>query len=92
VSVPKESFGNWRYKGTPWTEGTMWRSWYNHLVPPNSVCWKTDNWWTLVCPPSSYHPGVVNLVMVDGSVQSASDDVDMDVWTDMGTRDGLPKK
>jgi prepilin-type N-terminal cleavage/methylation domain-containing protein/prepilin-type processing-associated H-X9-DG protein len=89
ASVPWS--GEWRYKGNPWTEGTMWRSWYNHLLPPNSVCWNTDSWWKLVCPPSSYHPGVVNLVMVDGSVQSVANDIDMDVWTDMGTRDGLPK-
>ena len=90
ASVPWS--GEWRYKGTPWTEGTHWRSWYNHLVPPNSVCWNVDSWWNLVIPPSSYHPGVVNVVMVDGSVQTVANDVDMDVWTDMGTRDGLPTK
>ena len=84
--------GDWRYKGNPWTEGTMWRSWYNHLLPPNSVCWHTDSWWSIVLPASSYHPGVVNVVMVDGSVQSVASDVDMDIWTDMGTRDGMPTK
>jgi prepilin-type N-terminal cleavage/methylation domain-containing protein/prepilin-type processing-associated H-X9-DG protein len=84
--------GDWRYKGTPWTEGTMWRSWYNHLLPPNSVCWNTDSWWKIVLPASSYHPGVVNVVMVDGSVQSVTSDIDMDIWTDMGTRDGMPTK
>jgi prepilin-type processing-associated H-X9-DG protein len=83
----------WRYKGNPWTEGTMWRSWYNHLLPPNSVCWNnTDSWWRIILPASSYHPGVVNLVMLDGSVQSVATDVDMDIWTDMGTRDGMPTK
>jgi len=30
--------------------------------------------------------------MVDGSVHTIDTDIDMDVWTDMGTRDGLPKK
>jgi prepilin-type processing-associated H-X9-DG protein len=90
ASVPWS--GDWRYKGTPWTEGTMWRSWYNHLLPPNSVCWNTDDWWRIVLPASSYHPGVVNLVMVDGSVQSVATDIDMDIWTDMGTRDGMPNK
>jgi prepilin-type N-terminal cleavage/methylation domain-containing protein/prepilin-type processing-associated H-X9-DG protein len=84
--------GTWRYKGNPWTEGTMWRSWYNHLLPPNSVCWNTDSWWKIVLPASSYHPGAVNVVMVDGSVQSVSNDIDMDIWTDMGTRDGMPTK
>ncbi len=70
----------------------MWTTWYNHLLPPNSTCWATDNIWHLVSPASSYHNGFVNVAMVDGSVQSVTNDVDMDVWTDMGTRAGLPKQ
>jgi prepilin-type N-terminal cleavage/methylation domain-containing protein/prepilin-type processing-associated H-X9-DG protein len=84
--------GEWRYKGTPWTEGTMWRTWYNHLLPPNSVCWRPDSWWKLIKPASSYHPGIVNVVMADGSVQTVSNDIDLDLWTEMGTRDGAPTK
>jgi prepilin-type processing-associated H-X9-DG protein len=84
--------GEWRYRGTPWTEGTLWVSWYNHLLPPNSTCWQPGSWWKLVSPASSYHSGTVNVAMVDGSVQSVNVDIDMDVWTDMGTRDGLPTK
>jgi prepilin-type N-terminal cleavage/methylation domain-containing protein/prepilin-type processing-associated H-X9-DG protein len=84
--------GGWRIaRGAPWTEGSMWTTWYNHLLPPNSSCWKTDNVWQLVSPASSNHPGMVNVAMVDGSVQAVVDDVDVDVWTDMGTRAGLPK-
>jgi prepilin-type processing-associated H-X9-DG protein len=83
--------GEWRFRGTPWTEGTMWVSWYNHLTPPNSVCWRPDSWWKLVSPASSYHQGMVNVAMVDGSVQTVSDSIDPDVWTNMGTRDGPPK-
>jgi prepilin-type N-terminal cleavage/methylation domain-containing protein len=85
--------GGWRLKrGHPWTEGSMWPTWYNHLLPPNSVCWATESWWKLVSPASSYHEGIVNIVMVDGSVHTVAADIDPDVWTDMGTRDGLPKK
>jgi prepilin-type N-terminal cleavage/methylation domain-containing protein/prepilin-type processing-associated H-X9-DG protein len=86
--------GPWKLKrGYPWVEGSMWSTWYNHLLPPNSVCWAPDGlWWNLVSPASSYHGGVVNLVMCDGSVQTVADQVDMDVWTEMGTRAGLPKK
>jgi prepilin-type N-terminal cleavage/methylation domain-containing protein len=84
--------GEWRYRGVPWTEGTMWRTWYNHLLPPNSVCWRPDSWWKLISPATSYHTGIVNVTMVDGSVQSVATDIDMDVWTDMGTRDGRPTK
>jgi prepilin-type N-terminal cleavage/methylation domain-containing protein/prepilin-type processing-associated H-X9-DG protein len=85
--------GDWRLRrGEHWVEGNMWLTWYNHLMPPNSVCWRPDSWWKMISPASSYHPNVVNVTMVDGSVQSVSDDVDMDIWTDMGTRDGMPTK
>jgi prepilin-type N-terminal cleavage/methylation domain-containing protein/prepilin-type processing-associated H-X9-DG protein len=85
------SQGIWRLRGAPWSEGSMWRTWYNHLVPPNSVCWRPGtDWWELVAPPSSYHTGVVNVAMCDGSVQAISADVDPDIWVDMGTREGLP--
>jgi prepilin-type N-terminal cleavage/methylation domain-containing protein/prepilin-type processing-associated H-X9-DG protein len=81
----------WRYRGYPWTEGTMWRGWYNHLLPPGSVCWKVGgNWWEIVSPAGSYHPGSINAAMCDGSVQSVAYDIDPDVWTESGTRNGMP--
>lgn len=83
--------GEWRFRGNPWTEGTMWRTWYNHLLPPNSTCWQPNSWWKLISPPSSYHAGLVHASMLDGSVQVVTQDIDMGIWTDMGTREGLPK-
>jgi prepilin-type processing-associated H-X9-DG protein len=50
-----------------------------------------DSFWYLVSPASSYHRDMVNVAMVDGSVQSVTNDVDVDVWTDMGTRAGFAK-
>ncbi len=82
--------GLWRFRGYPWSEGTPWRNWYNHLLPPNSTCWRPGSWWKLVSPASSYHSGSVNVVMCDGSVQAIADDIDADVWLEMGTREGLP--
>ena len=82
--------GTWRWRGYPWSEGTIWRTWYNHLLPPNSVCWRPGKWWDLVSPATSYHPGIVNVVMCDGSVQVISDSVDPDLWMNMGTRAGPP--
>jgi Protein of unknown function (DUF1559) len=35
---------------------------------------------------SSEHPGIVQVVMCDGSVQAVQEDVDPLVWQDMGTR------
>ncbi len=80
--------GSWRWRGYPFTEGTIWRTWYNHLMTPNSNCWRPGEWWDLVSPPSSYHTGTVNVVMCDGSVQGINDGIDPDVWLAMGTRDG----
>jgi prepilin-type processing-associated H-X9-DG protein len=80
--------GEWRYRGNPWGEGTLWRTWYNHLMPPNSTCWMpADDWWELIAPASSRHSGVVNVAMCDGSVQAVADAIDPDVWTAQGTRD-----
>lgn len=81
--------GAWRLRrGEAWVEGNIWLTWYNHLLPPNSTCWRPDSWWKLLSPASSYHNGVVNVAMVDGSVQLIASDIDPDVWTDMGTRAG----
>ena len=80
--------GEWRYRGYPWGEGTLWRSWYNHLVPPNSTCWLPGgDFWELVAPASSRHSGIVNVAMCDGSVQTVADGIDVEVWTSQGTRD-----
>lgn len=80
--------GSWRWRGYPWIEGTVWRTWYNHILPPNSACWRTADWWKLVSPASSYHPGGVQVVLCDGSVRFTSESVNANVWTSMGTRSG----
>ncbi|MEO8497523.1 MAG: DUF1559 domain-containing protein [Planctomycetota bacterium] len=36
----------------------------------------------------SYHPGIVQSALVDGSVHSVSETVDLSVWRGMGSRDG----
>jgi prepilin-type N-terminal cleavage/methylation domain-containing protein/prepilin-type processing-associated H-X9-DG protein len=82
--------GTWRFRGYPFSEGSPWRGWYNHLLPPNSTCWAQGNendWWLIVSPSGSYHDGGVNVAFCDGSVQFISQSVNPAAWLAAGSRD-----
>ncbi|MCA9184965.1 MAG: DUF1559 domain-containing protein [Pirellulaceae bacterium] len=99
-TAPVPWSGTWRWRGYPWHEGTVWRNWYNHALPPGSVCWRPSTgitggenamWWNIVSPASSHHSGgVVNVAMCDGSLSTVTNDIDPDVWVNTGTRNGWP--
>ncbi len=36
----------------------------------------------------SFHPGVVNIALMDGSVRSISENIDLEIWRAVGTRQG----
>jgi prepilin-type N-terminal cleavage/methylation domain-containing protein/prepilin-type processing-associated H-X9-DG protein len=79
----------WRWRGYPWREGSIWRTGYNHLLPPNAACWRVNaDWWQLATPPTSFHTNGVNLVFCDGSVRFANDNVDGNAFDALGSRDG----
>jgi prepilin-type N-terminal cleavage/methylation domain-containing protein len=79
----------WRWRGYPWREGSVWRGGYNHLLPPNSACWRTNgDWWQLVTPATSFHISGVNVVLCDGSVKYVNDNIDGAIWEAAGSRDG----
>ncbi len=82
--------GDWRYKGYPWVEGSIWRSWFNTIRTPNKTCVTMDDvsWWYIMKPASSYHPGVVNAAMADGSVRAFKDSISQAVWMGLSTRAG----
>ncbi|MDG3008057.1 DUF1559 domain-containing protein [Paludisphaera mucosa] len=82
--------GGWRNKGYPWVEGSMWRSWFNSIRTPNQTCVTMDDvsWWYIMKPASSYHPGVVNAALCDGSVKAFKSSVDQQVWMGLSTRAG----
>jgi prepilin-type processing-associated H-X9-DG protein len=81
--------GTWNWRGYPWREGSIWRNGFNTLLGPNKPCYRPGpEWWNLVTPASSYHPGGVNACFADGSVRFVTDGVDANVWMAAGTRDG----
>jgi prepilin-type N-terminal cleavage/methylation domain-containing protein/prepilin-type processing-associated H-X9-DG protein len=81
--------GDWRYKGYPYVEGSPWRAWYNHLLPPNQPCWVPNgDFWAIVVPASSYHSGGASVCMADGSVRFISEAVNPDAWMATGSRNG----
>ncbi len=68
---------------------------YNHYNTPNkNSCGATgDNpspygGFTFMTPPTSNHPGGVNLCFADGSVKFVKDSVNIQTWWALGTRNG----
>ncbi|WDI42731.1 DUF1559 domain-containing protein [Bremerella sp. P1] len=80
--------GDWRYRGIPWMEGSVWRTGYNHILPPNQPAFVPGDFNKIVSPASSYHPGGALAVLCDGSVQFFPETIDGDAWKAYGTRDG----
>jgi prepilin-type N-terminal cleavage/methylation domain-containing protein len=88
---PIPSSNTWRYKGYTWLEGSMWRNWFNTIMTPNQTCctpWTSSSWWYIMKPASSYHPGIANAVMCDGSVHAFKETVNQTVWMGLSTRNG----
>lgn len=73
------------FMGAPWMDG---QHTYLHVTGPNS---RSCGFFTVtraVMPPSSRHPGGVNVLLCDGSVRFAANTIDLNVWRGVGSRDG----
>jgi prepilin-type N-terminal cleavage/methylation domain-containing protein len=88
---------------TEWVDGKIHETGFTATFPPNTVvkCREFDTDWinsaegksdaapTYAAVTSrSYHHGVVNSAMVDGSVHSITNEIDNGVWRAMATRNG----
>ncbi|APW59562.1 DUF1559 domain-containing protein [Paludisphaera borealis] len=86
--------GNFWISGNA-NSGLMWDA-YNHWLPPNapgcdnSADGNTAGWgsYTDGIPPSSNHPGGVNIGFSDGSVKFIKNTVSYQAWWGLGTRNG----
>ena len=80
-------------QGSLWHFGSFGKTWYNHVIEPNSrkidCTAQSDVTWLSVegvHPPRSWHPHGVNVLMMDGAVRFASESIDLHVWRAIGTR------
>lgn len=86
--------------GRSWVSGSPIGTMYNHLLTPNwsGISCKVDpcdgfepnNTSVHGClnSPTSFHPGIVNLLLGDGSVRAVKDQVNLAIWRALATRAG----
>jgi prepilin-type N-terminal cleavage/methylation domain-containing protein/prepilin-type processing-associated H-X9-DG protein len=69
---------------------------YNHVAPPNWTSYDCGSFSAFPDTPGEHaivaarssHPGVVNVAYGDGHGETVSDDVDLNVWRALGSRNG----
>ena len=86
------------YAGRTWTTGLYQATRYNHIQTPNKVgCAVLGNYTSVITavqlgvhatPPSSRHPGGVNVLNADGSTRFIKDTVDPNTWWALGSKAG----
>jgi prepilin-type processing-associated H-X9-DG protein len=80
--------------GMSWVMGEICCTTYNHVSLPNTTTCGgfpfpgTMANMSVQVPPSSYHPGGVNVLMGDGAVRFIRDGVSLPTWRALATRNG----
>jgi prepilin-type N-terminal cleavage/methylation domain-containing protein/prepilin-type processing-associated H-X9-DG protein len=86
---PNQNLASMNKYGLFWWTGHGFGGRYNHVMPPNSwSCNSGGDNGRGAYTASSRHPGVVNVAMADGSVQSVGDNTSMLIWWAYGSRAG----
>jgi prepilin-type N-terminal cleavage/methylation domain-containing protein len=81
-------------QGMSWVMGEMCCTVYNHVAPPNSTSCAGAPFpgnmanMSMQVPPSSNHPGGVNVLMGDASGRFIKTNVNLVTWRALGTRNG----
>ncbi|MBX6312236.1 MAG: DUF1559 domain-containing protein [Isosphaeraceae bacterium] len=73
------------FMGAPWING---QHIFLHVTPPNTRSCGFFVYLRAVMPPSSRHPGGVNLLLGDGSVRFIKDSINLATWRALGTIQG----
>ncbi|MHC5540880.1 DUF1559 family PulG-like putative transporter [Singulisphaera rosea] len=79
-----------RPQGSFWFLGQPTISLYNHVMPPNTWGCRVDgnNDAGGAVTASSRHPGIINVLMCDGSVHAIKQTIGLPVWWGLGSRNG----
>lgn len=73
--------------GAPWLQPYHSTTVYFHVAQPNTrSCMYAPG--RIMTTAGSRHPGMVNLLLCDGSVRNVNDTVNLQVWRALGTRAG----
>ncbi len=81
-------------QGMTWVMGEMCCTTYNHVLTPNAFSCAGLGFpgsmanMSMAIPPSSMHPGGVNVMLGDGSVRFVKDSISLLTWRAIGSRDG----
>jgi prepilin-type N-terminal cleavage/methylation domain-containing protein len=88
--LPAQNLGNGRPPGSNWHMGNPQSSRYNHVMAPNtwSCTTASGNNGNGAQTASSRHPGIVNVLFLDGTVRGVKNSVALAVWWAIGSRDG----
>jgi prepilin-type N-terminal cleavage/methylation domain-containing protein/prepilin-type processing-associated H-X9-DG protein len=83
------NLGTWKTdRGARWADGEVQYQQYDHHYPPNAPQWdcvQLEHSWK---PARSMHSGGVNVLFADGSGHFVSNNVNIDAWRALGTRNG----
>jgi prepilin-type N-terminal cleavage/methylation domain-containing protein/prepilin-type processing-associated H-X9-DG protein len=81
------------YRGCSWIVGAPYASVFGTFIEPNSRVIPSINWMNHgIYGATSYHPGGVNVVLVDGSVRFVSETINYETWRFAGTIGGGENK
>lgn len=76
-------------RGTPWTDGNIGTTLYNHALQPNrGSCHNGASVYDMISTASSLHPQGVNCLFADGHIRFVDQGVARSVWRGMANRAG----
>lgn len=84
--------GDMSYGGATWLLAGKAYTEYNHVLPPNSSvpdCTESHPWMVdSATAARSWHTGGVNVALGDGAVRFVSENIDLELWQALATRNG----